>query len=1250
MNPARESASHAIHLKNHLDGTVLSDTLHQQASSSGTECSISYCSGSVVRPDKASGLRSTPPSTSHDEETLLREAEDFIAQYYTSLKRKDSFAHFTRWEEVRNQIVSSGTYQLKETELAFGAKTAWRNAARCIGRMFWNQLQVFDGRFVRTSQEIFQMLCDHLRFATNNGNIRSTITLFPPSVPNTPDFRIWNSQLISYAGYGTQNGIIGDPQNKSFTQICLDFGWISPSNQHGKFDILPWVIQVAGQEPVLFDVPKDIIMEVNITHPELSFLSDMHLKWYAVPCISNMKLQIGGLKFPACAFNGWYMDTEIACRDLCDENRYNVLPTIAAKLGLDCSRSSTMWKEKAQTEMIVAVIHSYQKAGVVMIDHHKACELFEDHLRNETKIRGGCPADWVWIVPPSATNLTVLFHQEMLNYKLLPSFEYQENAWDLENNALFLGKGTGFPAIVVHGVLDGPSTRENGKKLTFKGLVRIIIAGLYIMRKCIKRRTRVLILYGSQSGRSRRFASKLAQLFRQVFNVRLVGMDEYDANELRFETIVLVVSSTFGNGDPPAMGEEFSQQLFDLKMASLAAGAKALRRSNSFTGSSLFPSLWEKEPTSEKGLRMRVFYSNISDALPGDLSPFLQTIHPALSTVFDIIRPSMVYTSDTSSGSSFSTPERSPQVNGATEWSPNSRPVRSAPAKLNPNYINEEFPMINTCFSVFGLGSSAYPKFCGFAAFVNNIFGDLGAERLMSFKTGDELSDQEKAFQQWQQEIFEICTRRFDVQIRKALQLPHGHVQMSTLWSPSKFRGTPVKRKLVELPDSINVLSPGSRNLSQLLGGLSSLHHKNVQGALCLEVRQLLQPDAGRQILLIRLDISRCENFSYEPGDHVLVFPSNSKDIVSQILDRCIWDLGELSPSAANPFDIMMQLEPAIEGSPASTEWMDHNRLPGPLSVRFALTYFLDIAQAPSQSFLLELAQVLDPKHIHDREKLLLIATDSTAYAGWIAESYPTLLDTLQQFSNIKCPVSLLLTQLPLLEARYYSVSSSRKAFPRELHITADVIVFGRNDASGFPRLGLCSKFWTALKPGDIVPCATRVANHFRLPTVITTPIMLIGPGTGIAPFRSFWQELGAESVTSKAPLDIVLYFGCRRPDVDDFYAGELENAVVCGGLRKVYKAYSREAGKGRVYVQDLLRQNAQDVYRQCVTMGGHIYICGDVRMVTGVQNALLKIFQQEGGISEAEAKEYLVKMTEENRFHEDVFGLNSNEDSSNGI
>lgn len=110
-----------------------------------------------------------------------------------------------------------------------------------------------------------------------------------------------------------------------------------------------------------------------------------------------MLFDVGGIEFPAAPFNGWYMGTEIGARDFCDKQRYNLLPVFAEKMGLSIEDPISLWKDEVLLEVNKAVLYSFAKSGTTLVDHHTASQQFMQHMENETKKRGGCPADWVWI-------------------------------------------------------------------------------------------------------------------------------------------------------------------------------------------------------------------------------------------------------------------------------------------------------------------------------------------------------------------------------------------------------------------------------------------------------------------------------------------------------------------------------------------------------------------------------------------------------------------------------------------------------------------------------------------------------------------------------------------------------------------------------------------------------------------------------------------------------------------------------------
>jgi len=145
-----------------------------------------------------------------------------------------------------------------------------------------------------------------------------------------------------------------------------------------------------------------------------------------------MRLEIGGISFPCSPFNGWYMLTEIAARNLGDEQRYNLLPLLAKKLNLDTRQVKTLWKDKAMLVLQEAVLHSFQAQSVTLVDHHTASEQFLEFCKQEEGKGRSVQADWAWIVPPAAGSTLGVFHQEWDNQILSPNFYYQPAAWEEE--------------------------------------------------------------------------------------------------------------------------------------------------------------------------------------------------------------------------------------------------------------------------------------------------------------------------------------------------------------------------------------------------------------------------------------------------------------------------------------------------------------------------------------------------------------------------------------------------------------------------------------------------------------------------------------------------------------------------------------------------------------------------------------------------------------------------------------------------
>lgn len=352
-------------------------------------------------------------------ERLMDSAEQFLTLFY---QENNLGSPDRRIRQVRHEIEFSGSYWHTPAELTFGARVAWRNSSRCIGRLYWHSLRVRDRREISSAADIAAESVTHLRTATNDGRIRPLITVFAPDAPGKPGPRIISSQLVRYAGYDlVGGGVVGDPANVALTRLARELGWTG-GRPPGRFDILPLLVQEAGAPVTMHEIPRDAVLEVGIEHPDYRWFANLGLRWYAVPVISGMYLDIGGVRYPAAPFNGWYMGTEIGSRDFGDAGRYDELREIATHLGLSTVTDRNLWKDKALTELNLAVLHSFDAAGVSITDHHTESARFLQHLQREERHGRGCPVDWSWIVPPAASSATPVFHRTYTDFDQTPNF------------------------------------------------------------------------------------------------------------------------------------------------------------------------------------------------------------------------------------------------------------------------------------------------------------------------------------------------------------------------------------------------------------------------------------------------------------------------------------------------------------------------------------------------------------------------------------------------------------------------------------------------------------------------------------------------------------------------------------------------------------------------------------------------------------------------------------------------------------
>ncbi len=285
-----------------------------------------------------------------------------------------------------------------------------------------------------------------------------------------------------------------------------------------------------------------------------------------------------------------------------------------------------------------------------------------------------------------------------------------------------------------------------------------------------------------------------------------------------------------------------------------------------------------------------------------------------------------------------------------------------------------------------------------------------------------------------------------------------------------------------------------------------------------------------------------------------------------------------------------------------------------------------DVSLAPAPDTLFELISFITGGAQREKARALAQGEDPDGDAATL-----DVMAALQKFSGVRPHPEAFVEALEPLQPRLYSISSSHNATPGKLSLTVDCVryVVGKRK-----RLGLASTFLAErIKPGDEVKVYVQKAHGFALPQDPKTPIIMIGPGTGIAPFRAFLLDRRATGATGKNWL----FFGHQRSDCDFFYADELNAMKTSGLLTRLSLAWSRDGDK-KFYVQDRMREVGRELWTW-LAEGANIYICGDAkRMAKDVERALVDIVAQFGARSTDEAVSFVGELKKKGRFQQDVY------------
>ncbi len=350
--------------------------------------------------------------------------------------------------------------------------------------------------------------------------------------------------------------------------------------------------------------------------------------------------------------------------------------------------------------------------------------------------------------------------------------------------------------------------------------------------------------------------------------------------------------------------------------------------------------------------------------------------------------------------------------------------------------------------------------------------------------------------------------------------------------------------------------------------------------------------DSKRQTLHIELSTENAPGLEYEPGDAAGVLPVNSVELIGEVLAATGLDSGE----QVTVNGVQKKLESALYKDVELSK----------ISIDVVTRY---LAFAPN-------------------EKLQKLSEDTDKFKEYLEGR--DIVDLLLDYPS-EIDAANLIKILRPLQPRYYSISSSPKAFPGELHLTVGVVNY---ENAGRAKRGTCSTFLSEIAVEDEkVPIFIESNPGFRLPEDDETPIIMVGAGTGIAPYRAFVQH----RELAEKPGKSWLFFGNRHFETEFLYQTEWHDFLKTGALTKMDVAFSRDGDK-KVYVQDRLLENSAEIF-QWLEEGSHFYICGDMKnMARHVQDTLVKIVEKHGVMSKEHAREYVDNLEKDQRLQLDVY------------
>ena len=553
-------------------------------------------------------------------------------------------------------------------------------------------------------------------------------------------------------------------------------------------------------------------------------------------------------------------------------------------------------------------------------------------------------------------------------------------------------------------------------------------------------------------------------------------------------------------------------------------------------------------------------------------------------------------------------------------------------------------------YAVFGLGNKQYEHYNNMSRFMDVALEQCGASRIAPLGLGDDDDDLEGDFENWKDNVlWPSLTQKYikgrgldtTTSATTTKDVEGGDDKTTTSLPPCPYHVKYLdddEKKERDMDISIDPLS---------LVQTSSKHYVQAVDCPVIAKRELRNPttDPG-STLHIEIDIShRMDVMKYQTADNLGILPKNDGRVVNSVAAALNYNLDErfnLEPSNDNDDD-------GGGGGNETTTTMNKKHtlpFPTPCTVRECLERYCDLSGPPRRSDLKQLAPYA--RDDIDRKALLRMSSKEgkLEYKEKIIESHVGIADIVTTLCpSISLPLEHFIMVCPRLQPRYYTISSSSSVHPNRIHITLAVLeekkktkTTNDDDGDGGKHemfKGLCSNYLAGLKIGDEVRAFVRDST-FRLKQP-ERPVLMFGPGTGIAPMRAILQERshGRKAGVGHGPS--ILYFGCKNRNMDYIYRDELEAFQREGTLTELHLAFSREQSE-KVYVQHLLAKHGEETWKLIHNEKASIFVCGAVKMGADVDHTLQGIISEQGGMSRDKAKAYLDKMAVSGRFVQELW------------